>query len=364
MVALRPWLESLWPNGVGLLRAPYSTLMIASDSAGWVLDEEAKEMIRLAEKLGFSAMSCPRPLGIVPQAVHYTSFFSLAGAGVFSGRHRVGVDYFHGKPDQDPAFAAVWGALKRNSQKIHRVRLSYSGMLPLALEAGVAPEKIHRIAIGLNPDWFSKRTPESNARVRQELGIPESALVVGSFQKDGQGWGDGLEPKGVKGPDILVRSLEILKAKHSNLWVLLTGPARGYVKQNLERLGIPYTHRFFEKYSEIGKFYQALDLYLVTSREEGGPKAILESMASGVPLVTTRVGQAVDIAKDEQNSLVCSGFSPEEVAEKAERVLGGSSLREKIVASGIVEAQNHTYDAQVPLWRKYFDGFVEGSHDR
>jgi len=44
---------------------------------------------------------------------------------------------------------------------------------------------------------------------------------------------------------------------------------------------------------------QALDLYIVASREEGEPKAILESMASGVPLVTTEVGQAMDFVEHE-----------------------------------------------------------------
>ena len=40
-----------------------------------------------------------------------------------------------------------------------------------------------------------------------------------------------------------------------------------------------------------------IDAYVVASRQEGGPKAVLESMACGVPLVTTRVGQAIDLVQ-------------------------------------------------------------------
>ena len=105
-------------------------------------------------------------------------------------------------------------------------------------------------------------------------------MVIGSFQKDGKGWGEGNEPKLIKGPD-----------------VLLTGPARGYVKTGLESLKIPCKHLYLQDYREIGKYYQALDAYLVTSREEGGPKGVLESMASGIPLISTRVGQAQDLVK-------------------------------------------------------------------
>jgi glycosyltransferase involved in cell wall biosynthesis len=42
-----------------------------------------------------------------------------------------------------------------------------------------------------------------------------------------------------------------------------------------------------------------MDIYIVTGWHEGGPKAVLESMAAGVPLVTTRVGQAMDLVQNE-----------------------------------------------------------------
>ena len=43
---------------------------------------------------------------------------------------------------------------------------------------------------------------------------------------------------------------------------------------------------------------------LVTSRQEGGPKTVLESLATGIPLVTTRVGQATDLVADGDNGLL------------------------------------------------------------
>ena len=46
--------------------------------------------------------------------------------------------------------------------------------------------------------------------------------MVGSFQKDGVGWAEGLEPKLIKGPDVLVAALELLKAEVPELFVVLT----------------------------------------------------------------------------------------------------------------------------------------------
>mgnify|MGYP003704367469 CR=1 FL=1 len=75
----------------------------------------------------------------------------------------------------------------------------------------------------------------------------------------------------------------------------MTGPARGYVARGLERLGVPYAHDYVEDYFELAERYPALDVYLNCSREEGGPKGIIEAMAASVPVVSTRVGMAPDI---------------------------------------------------------------------
>ena len=94
---------------------------------------------------------------------------------------------------------------------------------------------------------------------------------------------------------MLVAVLEQARARIPTLFVLLTGPARGYVRGELERRRIPYRHVQLDSRDGLAPAYHALDAYLVTSRQEGGPKSVLESMAAGVPLVTTRVGQAPEL---------------------------------------------------------------------
>ena len=101
----------------------------------------------------------------------------------------------------------------------------------------------------------------------------------------------------VKGPDLFLEAVEKL-ARDFPVFVLLTGPARGYVKTGLDEMGVPYAHHFLDDYLQIVSAYHALDLYLMTSREEGGPKAILECAATGVPLVSSRVGMAPDVITD------------------------------------------------------------------
>jgi glycosyltransferase involved in cell wall biosynthesis len=202
------------------------------------------------------------------------------------------------------------------------------------------------------------QTPESRRQARARLGIPESAVVVGSFQKDGVGWGDGMEPKLVKGPDIFVKAVECLKQRLPEIFVLLSGPARGYVKAGLESLGVPYKHLYLDSYPEVGQLFQALDVYIVSSRQEGGPKAVLESMASGVPLVTTRVGQAMDLVQHDENGWMVESEDYEGLAHWAEYAVSQTGRVAAVLARGLATARANTYDSQFSQWRDFMKGFV------
>ncbi len=166
------------------------------------------------------------------------------------------------------------------------------------------------------------------------MGIPDATVVIGSFQKDGNGWGEGNEPKRIKGPDIFVEVVKRLKEKIPNVLVLLTGPSRGFVKRGLSAAGVPFVHRLLDRYAEVGHYYQAIDLYLVTSRDEGGPKAILESMASGVPLVTTRVGQAIDLVRHQENAWMVESEDVDGLTHWAQAALTPSREHEQIHRQG------------------------------
>ena len=81
--------------------------------------------------------------------------------------------------------------------------------------------------------------------------LPRDRIIIGSFQKDGVGWGEGNEPKLIKGPDIFCEVIKRLK-KDFDIHVFLTGPARGYVKNHLKSNGIPFTHVFLKNYLDLG----------------------------------------------------------------------------------------------------------------
>ena len=313
-----------------------SHLFVVGDDVGWAIDEESARLTGTARRLAYD---------VAPPT--WAPFAD-------------GQAYFHGRPGTAgyPEFDEAYETLRRRSARIDRVQVTHDEMQELVLAAGVDPAKVFRIPIGVDLDRFPLGDASARAAARRELGVPDTAFVVGSFQKDGVGWGEGNEPKQIKAPDILVATLEQLRTDIPELVVLLTGPARGYVRSELERGGIPYRHVQLSR-DRLALAYHALDVYLVTSRQEGGPKSVLESMAAGVPLVTTRVGQAPTLVEDDVNGLLADVDHVDALAAAVRRVYGDEQLATRLRLGGRPTAEANADERLDPLWAELLDGFVE-----
>ena len=104
-----------------------------------------------------------------------------------------------------------------------------------------------------------------------------------------------ITPKLSKGPDRLVKIIDRLKDKHEKIEVILTGKRRNYVITELEKKNIKYKYFEMVDFSKINELYNLLDLYIVSSRFEGGPQSILECAATKTPIISTDVGIAKEI---------------------------------------------------------------------
>lgn len=336
----------------------HSRLFLLGD-AQWVIQREVAVLGAIASDIG-ARVADPALVGYARrQSVYFGNQFTLADPASLRLPHRLAVAYYHGRPGTRgyPEFDHVYDALRANPSRFARIHVTHSELHELVLEAGVPGESIFRIPLGIDLGGFGARTAESRERSRREVGVPEDAFVVGSFQKDGVGWGEGLEPKLIKGPDVLVAALERVRRRVPRLFVLLSGPARGYVRRAFEQRGIAYAHRYVAD-DDIPRLYEALDAYLISSRQEGGPKALLEAFATGVPVVTTPVGQAMDLARHGENAFVADVEDDEGLAHWLEVVAAGGPTMDALVAGGRETAAAASYTALTPRWREFFDGFV------
>jgi glycosyltransferase involved in cell wall biosynthesis len=347
------WRTQSWPA--------HSRLFVAGDGNLWAIADDASEIARIARSLGIQVGPERWVARVRNQSVFHTSQFTLIGLPFERAGNRLGVAYLHGRPDTPghPEFDTCYETVRRRHEELDRVQVSNRAMEELVLGTGIAPAKVFRIPIGVDTARFRRRDQATRAEARRELGLPDSAFVVGSFQKDGVGWGEGLEPKLIKGPDILLDVCERLVRDVPELLVLLTGPARGFVAAGLTRLGIPFHRALLPDLDAVARAYRAVDVCLVTSRDEGGPKAVLESMATGVPLVTTRVGQAADLVRTGENGWVCDVEDSEGLAEACLGVASG--VAPEVLDAARETAEACSWEALTPRWEALFRGFVEHS---
>jgi glycosyltransferase involved in cell wall biosynthesis len=343
-----------WPD--------YSRLFVVPDAPGWVLDYESRQLQRTALTLGVEVGAPLWAKGVDRQAIFHLSQFTLLlheldrRAG-----NRLGFSYFHGRPGTPgmPEFDECYDALRRRHEEISRVQVTNADMEEVVLETGIAPEKVHRIPIGIDVEAFAFRSEASRSAARRAFDLPESAFIVGSFQKDGVGWEQGLEPKLIKGPDVLLSVLERLRERIPDLVVLVTGPSRGYVLAGLERLGVPTRHVLLPSVEDVSRAYDAIDVCLVTSRDEGGPRAVLEAMATGVPIVSTRAGQATDLVRHGENGWLADVDDVEALVEATAGVaaLAMDELT-PVLREGRATAETNSYESLRPRWRELLRGFV------
>ena len=151
---------------------------------------------------------------------------------------------------------------------------------------------VHKIPFWVNQNlWFEIKNKE---QLREKYSVDINSYLVGSFQRDTEGY-DLVSPKLSKGPDRFLEIVEYLNTKNENLQIILTGKRRNYILDELSRREINYKYFEMTSFQNLNELYNILDLYIVSSRYEGGPQSILETAMTRTPIISTDVGIASEI---------------------------------------------------------------------
>mgnify|MGYP001309823894 CR=1 FL=1 len=330
-------------------------LIIKGERKNWVLNQIAKEYKNLFLNL-FHNVSHTENKAYMSDEIRLfimSKYYALKNLNSF--KNKLYFPYFHGISDIQSSKDNI-SIIKKNINKISKIQVSNSLIENFLLENNIPPERFKKIPITVDINKFSQIDNLNQKEAREYFKIPSTAFVVGSFQKDGDGWGSGKNPKLIKGPDIFIKTLDILKTKIPELFVILSGPSRGYVINELKKKNIKFKYFYFESYEEVIKLYKSLNVYLISSREEGGPRAIMESFASKIPLVTTNVGMAVDLIKNDFNAFKSKEINDEELANTIYlNIYNNNENLKQIIENGYQTVRSNSYDKQINLWKNFFN---------
>lgn len=168
-----------------------------------------------------------------------------------------------------------------------------------------------------------KRT---RTEVRADLGLGEGpvALHVANFLP-------------VKGHDILVRALAKVRDRGVPLTVVTAGDGneRPAIEAQAAQLGLGPEHiRFLGFRSDVPDLLAAADFFVLPSRMEGLPLAVLEAMSHGLPIVTTRIGGNPEVVTDGEHGLLVPIEDPDALAAALVRIAENPDLRRTLGEAG------------------------------
>jgi teichuronic acid biosynthesis glycosyltransferase TuaC len=168
---------------------------------------------------------------------------------------------------------------------------------PLAKELvslGVPRERVHLVLNGVDASRFH---PRDRSATRRELGVAEDERLVLFVGR--------LEPQ--KGIGELLEAFEQLRARvpRATLALVGHGVATEEVRARVERWGPGGALMLGARPpGEVAAWMGACDVLTLPSWAEGTPNVVLEALASGRPVVATRVGGIPDVLRDERSGIV------------------------------------------------------------
>lgn len=251
---------------------------------------------------------------------------------------------------EDPSMIAVgetlglWVAISKTAQSEIR-QLGYKAdYIPYSVDTQIFTSNI------------SEQSIES---LRSEHQLPRDVFIISSFMRDSSST-DLQKPKEQKGVELFVAIVKSLQQKQLPIHVLLAGPRRHWLREKLKEIRVPYTYIGQEiddddnqvnilSPESINDLYHISDLHLVTSRWEGGPRAVLEASATMTPILCTPVGMAPDILEPD-----CLIDSVDDAVEKIERLIVEGKKSYPLNSHYECVMSSHTPKANIERFRKLY----------
>lgn len=169
--------------------------------------------------------------------------------------------------------------------------------------------------------------PQKRTAARAELGIPQDALLIGTVGNQNR----------QKAHEFFVKAAARIIQELPQAWFRILGAPTAtqtvyyekQVKAEVVRLGLTEGHRlsFVDPGKRVAELLPAFDLFLLTSRAEGVPTAILEAMSCGIPVVATDVGSVSEVVEEGVTGMVVPLEDEAAMARAVSKILQNPAAR-------------------------------------
>jgi len=197
------------------------------------------------------------------------------------------------------------------------------------LNAGIPRERVHYVPHGVDLQRFRPATADERSQIRQAEGWPSDrsiVLFVGRLSTE-------------KGVLDLLDAWRMLDDRRA--WLVLVGPdmpahpwdAGAKARAFIEAHQLEDRVRLYGPSTDTARLYRAADVFVQPSHFESFGISVIEAMASGVPVIASKVGGMRDFLADGENALLHEPRSAAAVAAALRRALDDAGLRSRLAAA-------------------------------
>jgi glycosyltransferase involved in cell wall biosynthesis len=252
------------------------------------------------------------------------SHFLVRLSGLWGRSHWIA--FHHGYTHTDLKMVA-YNQLDRWSLRAAELVITVSRAFAAGLvRAGVAAERIIVLHNSVDAERFARLSTEAARHIRARINIRDDEVVllsVGRLSRE-------------KGHEDLIRAFDRLRRSRPELKARLLIVGQGPELRRLERLvdsfGMARLVTFTGHVPDPEPYYAMADVFILPSRSEGSPNALLEAMAAAIPVIATRVGGVPEIVSDGSSALLVPPGDPEAMAKAIVRALEDDQLTSRLTS--------------------------------